>query len=181
MNDTLITRDGLVRLTEELERLTTIDRRELAERLRHAGSNGVDPGEAVSLQDAPEALALVERRIAQLRERIERARLVEPDGSNGIVDLGERVRLRDLETGEQVEYELVGALDADPAAGRISISSPLGNALLGLRRGEVADYDAPKGRVRFEILAIDSPAGSAASGGRPEPARMNGRWALPSR
>jgi transcription elongation factor GreA len=99
--------------------------------------------------------ALLERRIAMLQERIAFAQLVEPDASNGSVDVSERVRLRDLDTGEKVDVELVGSFEGDPFEGRISVASPLGEALLGRRRGEVAIVDAPRRRTRFEVLAVD--------------------------
>jgi transcription elongation factor GreA len=74
-----------------------------------------------------------------------------------VVDLGERVRLRDLKTGARHEYELVGTLEADPATGRISAESPLGRALIGRRRGEVAVFQSPRGRRRLKILRVMQP------------------------
>jgi transcription elongation factor GreA len=108
----------------------------------------------VDYQDALEEQALLERRIAILQERIADADVVDPDPKNGVLDVGERVRVRDLENDEEIQFELVGSLEADPLAGRISAASPLGRALLGRRDGEVAIVDAPKGRLRFEILQI---------------------------
>ena len=134
MHDTVITPDGLIRLSEELERL----RRARAE-----------PDE------------LLERRIALLEERLRAARLVEPQPGNGRIDVGERVRVRDLESGDRLELELVGPLEADPSAGRVSVVSPLGKALVGLRRGQVAGVDAPLGRRRFRVVAVEPPAPAA--------------------
>lgn len=74
-----------------------------------------------------------------------------------MVDLGERVRLHDLETGARLEYELVGSLEADPTVGRVSAESPLGRALIGRRAGEVAEIDAPKGCRRLRILTVAQP------------------------
>ena len=70
--------------------------------------------------------------------------------------MGERVRVRDLESGQRLEFELVGPLESDARVGRISIVSPLGRAILGLRRGEIADVDAPRGRLQFKILAVET-------------------------
>jgi transcription elongation factor GreA len=154
MSDTAITPAGLGRLMDELERLTTVARREVADRIRHAVSTDANPAENADYLDAREDQALLERRIAILEHRISAAEIVAPDADNDIVDVGERVRLQDLETGKTLEYELVGSLEADPAAGRISNISPLGQALLGRRQGEVAVVDAPRGRMRFQILAI---------------------------
>ena len=112
---------------------------------------------AVLLQDQ----ALLEARIARLEQRLDAARVAEPDVQNGVVDLGERVRLRNLDTGAKHEYELVGSLEAEPAAGRISAESPVGRALIGRRRGDVALVEAPRGRLRFRIVALDVPAAPA--------------------
>jgi transcription elongation factor GreA len=161
MTETAITRAGLERLKEELEELTTAGRDEIAARIRRASRAESNAVESADFQDAREDQALLERRIAILKERIASASVVEPNGRNGVVDLGERVRLRDLQTDELIEYEVVGSLEADPFARRISAASPLGQALLGRRRGDVAVVDAPKGRVRFEILGIRAAPGRA--------------------
>jgi transcription elongation factor GreA len=134
MNDTVITPDGLARLSEELARLRT--------------TRG-------------ERDELLERRIALLEGRLRAARLVEPQPGNGRVDVGERVRLRDLDSGERLDLELVGPLEADPAEGRVSIVSPLGKAVVGLRRGQVAGVDAPLGRRRLRVVAVEPPAPAA--------------------
>jgi transcription elongation factor GreA len=158
MHETLITPAGLERLTEELERLRTDGRREMADRIRHAISTDADASANIDYLAAREEQALLEARIVRLEQRIEKACIAEPDAANGVLDLGERVLLRDLESGSRLEYELVGSLEADPWAGRISAASPIGRALLGRRPGEVAVVDAPKGRRRLEILAVGQPA-----------------------
>ena len=163
MTQTLITRAGLARLRDELEHLTTTRRQEIAERIRYAVSSERNIAENVDYHDARKEQALLERRIATLQERIADADVVDPDAENGVLDVGERVRLRDLENDEEIQYELVGSLEADPLAGRISAASPLGRALLGRRGGEVAIVDAPKGRLRFKILEIQVASGGAAS------------------
>ena len=160
MSEKLMTRAGLERLQDELHRLTTVRRQELADRIRHAVSTEGNLAENAEYLSAREEQAFLERRIALLHERIEAAEVVEPDGANGVLDVGELVRLRDLESGEVVEYELVGTHEADPSAGKVSAASPLGRALLGGRAGDVATVEAPKGPLLFEILGIDSPAGA---------------------
>jgi len=162
MHETVITRDGLLRLSEELERLKTDGRRDIAERLRQATAEA-NPAENGDYLHAREEQALLERRIALLEGRLRSARLVEPRLGNGRVDVGERVRVRNLASGERLDLELVGPLEADPAAGRISIASPLGKAIEGLRRGEIADVDAPRGRLQFRVLAVEPPVPARAA------------------
>jgi transcription elongation factor GreA len=161
LNDTLITQGGFARATEQLEQLKMAGRREIAERIRHALMTETNAAENADYLDAREEQARLERRIAQLEERLSGARIAEPNGGNGVIDLGERVRLHDLDTDERVEYELVGSLESDPSAGRISAQSPVGRALLGRRKGEVATADVPKGKLRFKILEIEMPATSS--------------------
>lgn len=161
MDETVVTPEGLARLSEELERLKTAGRRAVAERLERAAATEANRAENADYLDAREEQARLERRIALLEERLRAARLVQPQPGNGRVDVGERVRLRDLESGERLEVELVGPLETDPSAGRISVVSPLGKAIVGLRRGEVVGIDAPLGRRRFKVLAVEPPAPAA--------------------
>lgn len=159
MHETLITPAGLARLTDELNRLRTLGRQEITERIRTAIGTDADASANADYQAAREEQGLLETRIAQLEQRLEAVRVVEPNASNNVLDLGERVRIRDLDTGTRHEYELVGSLEADPGAGRISAASPLGQALIGRRRGEVAVVEAPKGQRRFTILSVRQSAG----------------------
>lgn len=163
MNDTVITRSGLERLNEEINYLTTIGRQQVAERIRTATAAEANLAENADYQGARDEQALLERRIALLTRRLVGATIAEPDAENGVIDVGERVRLRDLDSGDRVEYELVGTLEADPSKGLVSAGSPVGQALLGRRRGQIAVVEAPKGRrFRFKILAIQ-PAGAETS------------------
>ena len=153
---TVITRDGLARLEAELEQLKSAGRDEIAERLRAAMSTDANAAENADLNQARDEQALLERRIAILEDRLRSAEPVDPDAFNGVVDVGERVRLRDLETGRRHSYDLVGSLESDVFAGRVSSSSPLGRALIGLRKGQVAVVQAPRGPRRLKILAIET-------------------------
>jgi transcription elongation factor GreA len=156
MQETEITRDGLERLSAELEHLMGEGRREIARRLSQAAAEA-NLAESADYQSVRQDQAVLERRITLLQERLRHARVVEPELGNGRLDVGERVRLRDLSSGERLELELVGPLEADPAAGRISTASPLGRAILGRRRGQIAEVDAPRGRLRFEVLRVEAP------------------------
>jgi transcription elongation factor GreA len=162
MHETLITPDGLERLSAELEQLATEGRREIAERLKQAAAAEPNRAENADYLGVREDQALLERRIALLEDWLRSAQVVEPQPHNGRIDVGECVRLRDLGSGERFEVELVGPLESDGIAGRVSISSPLGRAIVGLRRGQVAEVDAPRGKLRFKILAVDTQPDEAA-------------------
>ena len=157
MNELVITREGFERLSEELERLTTEGRRDIAERLRSAAATEANAEENTVYLGVREDQAVLERRISLLEERLRSARVVDAQLGNGRIDVGERVRLRDLDSGQRLDLELVGPLEADPSGGRVSIASPVGKAIHGLRRGEIAEVDAPRGRLRFRIVAVEAP------------------------
>jgi len=155
MNEFVITPEGRTRLEAELEHLTNEGRREIAERLEHAAAGESNRAENAEYLTVCEDQALLERRIALLTERLLSAEVIEPQLGNGRVDVGERVRVRELESGARLELELVGTLESDATAGRISVASPLGRAILGLRRGEIAEVDAPRGKLQFRVLAVE--------------------------
>jgi transcription elongation factor GreA len=160
MDDLVITREGCDRLYEELERLKGEERRRVADRLRRAAATDANLTQNMEYLDAREEKLELERRISVLRERLRVARVVAPR-RNGRIDPGERVRVRDVTSGTSLELELVGQLEVDVAAGRVSVASPLGRALVGLRKGEIASIDAPRGRFAFEVLAVEVPAPAA--------------------
>ena len=149
----LVTPAGLEKLTAELAVLRS-KREALLEGIK-AGAEGAGVlGLAAAHFDAPDELARLDRQIAMLEDRLGSATVVQPDPADGELGIGERARLRDLETGELVEYRLVGAGEGDPAAGSISYVSPVGSALFGRRVGDVIEVEAPGGLLRLEILEI---------------------------
>jgi transcription elongation factor GreA len=157
VHESVITRHGLARLTDELERLTTAGRSAASARLAEAAARGADRLADADYLDAIEDRADLERRIAVLESRLRSAEVVEPLPGNGRADVGEWVRLRDVSSGELLELQLVGRFEADASAGRISVVSPLGRAVLGARAGDVVEVAAPAGAARYEVVAIESP------------------------
>ena len=148
-----MTREGYERLQAELDELISVQRPALAESLRDAREDGGEPGENTGVAEALEERALLERRISELRRRLAQARIVEP-AQDGTIGVGASVRLRTAGS-TTIAYQLVGAAESDPSRGRISVESPVGEALLGRVAGEVVEVDAPRGRRRFEIVAVD--------------------------
>ncbi|MDR5683127.1 MAG: transcription elongation factor GreA [Armatimonadota bacterium] len=151
--ETYLTPDGLRRIEEELDYLRTIKRREVADRIRQAKAFG-DLSENSEYEDAKNEQAFVEGRILTLENLIRNAKLISANGPTDQVAIGVRVRLRELDTGEEFEYQIVGSAEADPANDRISNESPVGQALLGRRVGEVVEVIAPAGAVRYEIVRV---------------------------
>lgn len=157
MHELVITSKGYARLNAELERLEGEERRRVADRLRQATASEANLAQNAEYLDAREEKIELERRIGQIQARLRTARVVKPR-ANGRIDVGERVRVRDLSSKRHLEVELVGQAEADVAAGRVSVASPLGGALVGLREGEIAYVEAPRGRLRYKVLAVELPA-----------------------
>ncbi len=153
MEEIFLTPIGYRKMGEELEYLRTVRRREVAERIRQAKEFG-DLSENSEYEDAKNEQAFVEGRIRELEALLRNARVIVENGSNGTVEIGSRVRLRELGTGEEFEFQIVGSAEADPGQNRISHKSPVGQAVLGRRPGEVVEVQAPGGRAVYEIVRI---------------------------
>ena len=154
MKDVLLTPEGLKRLKEELDTLRTDKRREVAERIAHAREFG-DIAENSEYDDAKNEQAMVEQKIAQLEERLSRARLIEKeDVPKGVVAIGTRVRLRDLDAKQTIEYVIVGSAEANPAESKLSNESPVGKAIIGRKKGETVEVAAPRGSMKYKIMDV---------------------------
>jgi transcription elongation factor GreA len=147
-------RAGPLAPSRELAYLRSVRRREVAERLEAARAAGGPPGENGDLLDALQEQELLEYRIHQLERRLSSGGAHAPPAP-GVVGIGSRVRVRVDGHGTPVTYEIVGTLDAAPESGRLSDRSPVGRALVGLRRGDRALVDAPGGRFSLEILDVE--------------------------
>ena len=149
----VLTPSGYARLMAELEHLRTVRRHEVSERLRAAREVGV--WDSPEYMAAREEQAFVEGRIATLERLLAKAEVVEvpPTTAWPTVEIGSTVVLRD-ETGETERYDIVGAMEAEPAKGRISNQSPVGRALLGHRPGETVEVETPMGTRRLTIVEI---------------------------
>jgi transcription elongation factor GreA len=155
LDELLVTAEGYDRLCSELETLRSEGRPAMSERLREARADG-DLEDNPALFDALEEQARLERRIATFEAQLAAARIAEANG-DGSAGLGSSVRLRDLETSELVEYELVGAIEGNVGEGRVSIDAPVGRALLGTAGGDMVTVACPCGELRFEVIGVSRP------------------------
>lgn len=152
--EVLLTRDGLEKLEKELEELKTVRRREVAARIKQAIEFG-DISENSEYDDAKNEQAFIEGRIAALEKMLRNARVIdEDDVDTDAVTVGSRVKLKDLELGEEFEYIVVGSAEADPSSARISNESPVGRAIMGQKVGAIVEVDAPVGTLKYEIVSI---------------------------
>ncbi len=150
----ILTPEGLRRIENELRELQTVRRQEVADHIRQAKDLG-DVTENPEYEDAKTEQAFLEGRISELKNILKSAVVIdESEIPTDQVGIGSVVRVRDLDTGEEMEFTLVGSYEADPLEDRISNESPIGEALLGRRVGDTVEARVPAGRVRYEILSI---------------------------
>jgi transcription elongation factor GreA len=157
VREALITEEGLEKLKLEIEHLSTVKRREVAERIKEAREFG-DIAENSEYDDAKNEQALLEQRIAQLEERLRRATLIDKKQlDTQAVNVGVVVHVKDQKSGDSQKYEIVGATEANPAEHKLSNESPIGKALLGHKRGEVVTVDVPRGpKKKLKITKIEA-------------------------
>ncbi|MCX7805458.1 MAG: transcription elongation factor GreA [Planctomycetota bacterium] len=149
-----MTEQGLRNLKEEIERLEA-KRPQLLRAVKEAREQG-DLSENAGYHAAREELAILENRIEDLKSKVARAQIVDPKKAGGgdVVAFGASVRILDLATGEESEYRLVGAGEADIMSNKILTTSPLGQAMLNRRPGDEFEVKGPRGTVRYRILSV---------------------------
>ena len=154
MKEVILTAEGYEKLKQEIEYLQNEKRREVADRIRTARDFG-DIAENAEYDDAKNEQAMLEARIAKLEEQLTAARVIEKDEiTSDVVSIGSRVKLKDMDANETVEYHIVGSAEANPAEKKLSNESPVGKAILGHKKGEVVEVAAPRGALKFKILDI---------------------------
>jgi len=152
--DILLSQTGFEKLSKELELLKGSERQRIADAIREAKSHG-DLRENAAYHEAKLNQTRLEGRIADLEKVLQYAKIVDrPANAEDEAHLGSKVKLKDLEWGDELEIELVGSFEADPANDLISITSPLGNALIGRVEGDEIEVDAPAGKQRYQVLGI---------------------------
>jgi transcription elongation factor GreA len=155
--ESLITKDGLKKLHEEIEYLSTEKRRDVAERIKEAREFG-DISENSEYDDAKNEQAMLEQRIAQLEERLRRATVIDQSHiDTDVVSVGAVVHVKDQKSGESRKFQIVGSTEANPAEQKLSNESPIGRALLGNKRGEIVTVDVPRGpKKKLKITKIEA-------------------------
>jgi transcription elongation factor GreA len=149
----LMTQQDYDALRAEIERLESVDRAEIAERIRVAREWG-DLKENSEYHDAKNSQSMLETKILRLRERLLRARIHTGETGGEEVGFGSRVTVVDETSGRELTYTLVAKVSADVAAGKLSIDSPVGRALTGARVGDVVSVSTPKGDRRLAVTAV---------------------------
>lgn len=155
--ETLVTKDGLKKLKEELDYLKDTKRKEVAQRLKEAISYG-DLSENSEYEEAKNEQAFVEGRIIELERKIKNAKIISEHDAKKTgkeVNIGSHVTIRNVKSDADAEtYTIVGATEADPFDHKISNESPIGKAVLGQTKGDVVKVQTPSGLVEYEITKV---------------------------
>lgn len=152
--EVILTQEGYDKLEKELNYLKTERRTEIAERIKTARGFG-DLSENSEYDEAKSAQSENEQKIAELETKLRNAKIInDAEIDTKTVQIGNLVKLHDVEFDEDIEYTIVGSTEVNLAENKISNESPIGKALLGRKKGEVVDVNAPQGTIQFKILAI---------------------------
>ena len=152
--DVILTQEGYNNLDKELNYLKTEKRTEIAERIKVALGFG-DLSENSEYDEAKNAQAENEGKIAELENKLRHAKIIdEKEIDTDTVQVGNTVKVLDMEFNEEIEYTIVGSTEVNLAENKISNESPLGSALLGAKKNHVVDVNAPAGIMKYKILDI---------------------------
>jgi len=148
-----ISAEGLEELKAELDHLENTRRREIAERIKIARDFG-DLKENSEYHDAKNEQAFLETKILKLRERLTQAVVVEQEGASH-AGFGSTVKLLDEKSGKELSYKLVGATEANLAEGKLSVESPVAQAVMGAGPGDVIRVQTPGGDRAYKVVSVE--------------------------
>ena len=151
----LVTQEGYDRIVAEHDELVSVKRAEVAERIKEAISYG-DISENAEYDSAKNEQAELEERIHELEEMLRKAKIVSEEEMKGDkVNIGLKVTVKDIDTGDKEVFSIVGATESDPFSGKISTESPVGKALIGKKKGETVAVEIPDGIINYKIMKIE--------------------------
>lgn len=149
-----MTREGYDKLKSELDRLRNVEMIEVTKRVAAARDMG-DLSENAEYHAAREDQGILQARINEMSDRLARAVIIDPTNlPRDTIVFGSRVRVVDLDVDEEETYELVGPGQENPDKGRILSTSPIGQGLIGRKKGETVEIQVPRGTIRFKVLEI---------------------------
>ena len=152
--EVILTQEGYNNLEKELNFLKTEKRADIADRIKVALGFG-DLSENSEYDEAKNAQAENEIKIAELENKLRHAKIIdERDINTETVQIGSKVKVLDIEFDEKIEYTIVGSTEVNLAENKISNESPLGEALLGAKKNQTVEVNAPAGVMKYKILSI---------------------------
>lgn len=150
----ILTYEGLKKLEDELEELKVVKRKEVADKIKEAREQG-DLSENAEYDAAKDEQRDIEARIEEIEKILKNAEVVvEEEADLGKVSIGCSVKILDMEFDEELEYKIVGSMEANSLKGKISNESPVGKALMGKTAGDVVTVETQVGELQYKILSI---------------------------
>lgn len=150
----ILTYEGLKKYEEELEHLKVVTRKEIAQKIKEARAQG-DLSENAEYDAAKDEQRDVEARIEELEKILKNAEVVVEDEVDlDKINIGCKVRIKDMEYKEELEYKIVGSTEANSLKGKISNESPVGKALIGAKKGQTVTVETPAGVLKYKVLEI---------------------------
>ncbi|MCR4755749.1 MAG: transcription elongation factor GreA [Lachnospiraceae bacterium] len=150
----ILTYEGLKAYEEELENLKVVRRKEVAQKIKEARAQG-DLSENAEYDAAKDEQREIEARIEELEKILKNAEVIDEDEvDTETISIGCRVKIRDMEFKEDLEYKVVGSTEANSLNGKISNESPVGKALIGAKKGETVKVETPTGVLKYKVLEI---------------------------
>ncbi|MBR4530619.1 MAG: transcription elongation factor GreA [Lachnospiraceae bacterium] len=151
----ILTYEGLKRYEQELEELKVVRRKEVAQKIKEARGQG-DLSENAEYDAAKDEQRDIEARIEELETILKNAEVIDEDEVDlETINIGCRVRIRDVTAKEDLEYKIVGSSEANSMENKISNESPVGRALIGAKKGETVAVEAPGGVFKYKVLSIE--------------------------
>ena len=150
-----LTYQGLKKFEAELEELKTVRRQEIAQKIKEARAQG-DLSENAEYDAAKDEQRDIEARIEELEKILKNVEVIDEDEVNTeSISVGCKVRIKDMELKEEMEYKIVGSSEANTLKGKISNESPVGRALIGKKKGETVLVETPGGTIKYKVLGIE--------------------------
>ena len=149
-----LTKEGLERLKKDLDELKTVGRQKVAKAIAEAREKG-DLSENAEYDAAKDAQGMLELKINEMEKKLANARILdESQLDTSKVTVFAKVRIKNVQNGKEITYQLVSETEADLKMKKISVNSPMGQGLLGKAVGDIAVVETPRGNIQFEILDI---------------------------
>jgi len=149
----MLTEEGLKKVQEELHYLKRVKRKEIAEKIRNAVTFG-EISENAEYSAAKNEQAFIEGRVLALEKIIENYELIDKEENPDCVLLGSEVLVKNIKNKKECKYTILDYVESEPDCGKISISSPIGKALLGKRKGDIVEVRVPAGHIKYKVLDI---------------------------
>jgi transcription elongation factor GreA len=150
----MLTEEGLKKVQEELHYLKRVKRKEIAEKIRNAVTFG-EISENAEYSAAKNEQAFIEGRVLALEKIIENYELIDKEENPDCVLLGSEVLIKDMKNKKECKYTILDYVESEPDCGKISVSSPIGKALLGKKKGDIVKFRVPAGHLEYKILDIE--------------------------